>query len=173
MTQGWHYWLFEGADDRPPLPPEEVPDVFTSFEDAKAAATRLGRPIDIYRTPQAGGMAEFVESVGGDATVTPDPVEAKIEVILPAIETSAAGKIKPTGQLETRKTVSKDLGLRWNVEAPPNIHLRGLKFHPPSATGEPWRIEALDESGNVLASGMGEPEDAYLELWEEIKPPDS
>ncbi len=158
-----------------PLPVEDVePAVFTSMDEAREIAARLGRPIDIFRTPSDGGIAEFVQTVHGrDATVTPKTVVAKADVMLPSIEVSAEGEVKARVESEPTTTVGKSLELRWNVEAPTDVHVRQLFFHPPSKKGEPWRVDAMDESGHVLASGMGTPEDAYLELWEEMRPPDA
>lgn len=166
MTSGWHYWLFEG-EGRLPLPVEGVdPKVFTSLEEAQAAARSLGRAVDIFRTPREGGIAEFVATVGGDVTVTPGAIEVK--AVVNRVSVSATDE----AELEETTTVGKSLEARWNVEAPTKAHVRQLAFHPPSQESEAWRVEALDESGNVLASGMGEPQDAYLELWDDMKPPD-
>lgn len=62
MSDGFHYWLFEA--EGLPLPVQGLrPGVFTSLDDAREAASRLGRAIDIKRTPVQGGADEYVESV--------------------------------------------------------------------------------------------------------------
>ena len=174
MTSGWHYWLFEAEEGRLPLPVEGVdPKVFTSLEEAREVAGSVGRAVDIFRTPEEGGIFEFVETVGRDITVTPATVEVKAEVHSPSASTT--DKAEQPDDLDDQQettTVVKSLELRWNVEAPTKPHVRQLVFHQPAQKGEAYRVEALDEAGNVLASGMGEPVDAYLELWDEMKPPE-
>ena len=95
MTSGWHYWLFEAEEGRLPLPVEGVdPKVFTSLEEAREAAGSVGRAVDIFRTPWEGGIAEFVETVVRDVTVTPAIIELKAEVHSPPVSTTT-DKVEP------------------------------------------------------------------------------
>lgn len=151
---GWHYWLFEGEEGHLPLPLEGVkPSVFTSMDAALTAARQVGRTVDIYRTPSRGGVAEFVQTF--------KVAHGSVKIVA-----------KSTITVKGKKTESKDLSSRWNIAAPAGAHVRKLVFHPPTDKGNPWRVEALNDQDEVLGSGMGDPEDAYLELWEEVKPSD-
>lgn len=58
MEEGWHYWVQDSVE-RTGEPPEGAA-VFTSLEEARAAA-KPGQ--EIWRTPQTGGVGEFVEKV--------------------------------------------------------------------------------------------------------------
>lgn len=61
MEQGFHYFLFETGDEKLPLPVEGV-GIFTSLEDARAAAKKIGRPVDVYRIPY-NQVGDYVETV--------------------------------------------------------------------------------------------------------------
>lgn len=61
MEQGFHYFLFETGDEKLPLPVEGT-GVFTSLEEARAAAKTVGRPVDVYRMPY-NQVGDYVETV--------------------------------------------------------------------------------------------------------------
>jgi hypothetical protein len=156
----WHYWLFEGEEGKPPFPVEDTdPKVFTSLDDARSAGFALERVIDIYRSPASGGMLEFVETVKG--------VTASDELKL-AVEESVT-KLTPIGWSITG---------RWRVhsreKATVEPHVRKLIMMPPSDPADPiWNFEVRDENDNILEISAGDDtQDAYLELWEQMKPPE-
>jgi hypothetical protein len=126
MGNSWHYWLVEGEEGRLPLPVEDVdPKVFTSLEEARQAAKSVGRAVDIFRTPEGGGISEFVETVAPEQVVRPEAIGSR--------EHFETRWIDPSIQDDREEitVVSKTLELRWNVEARPRTHIRQLLFDPP------------------------------------------
>jgi hypothetical protein len=177
MTTGWHYWLFEGEEGRLPLPVEETdPKIFTSLDDARQAAQEVGRRVDIYRTPFEGGMAEFVETVPPEESEQLEIHDASHRVVDSSpLHVTAKGEVKAEGEATgtwafSGSATGKSLERRWNVIAP-DAHVRQIVWHPPSEPGEAWMVEARDDEGNVLNTGMGDPQSAYLDLWDDMKPP--
>lgn len=73
-----HYWLFEGGPNASPTPTDGIP-VFTSIDEARSAAKKLGRAISIYATPASGGVAEFVEDIQPEYPSADEPLPSTDE----------------------------------------------------------------------------------------------
>jgi hypothetical protein len=57
----FHYWTFPTGTFDSDFEPTGTP--FSSYEEARNAVDAATEPMDIWRTPAAGGKAEFVERV--------------------------------------------------------------------------------------------------------------